>query len=125
MVVDAKWGIMITLLKSKLHRATVTGCHLDYDGSITIDELLMEQAHLLPYEQVDVLNISNGARFTTYVITGDSGSGQILINGAAARLVQKNDLVIICSFIQLSMTEAQSHKPTIILLDHHNRNRHG
>ena len=84
----------LTLLKCKLHRATVTGSDLNYEGSISIDRALMDAAGLLPYEQVDILNINNGARFTTYVIEAPKGSGDIIINGAAARLVQKSDLVI-------------------------------
>ena len=88
---------MRTMLKSKIHRARITECNIDYEGSITIDKLLMDAADILPYERVEVLNIYNGARFSTYAIIGDSGSGTICINGAAARLVAKGDMVIILS----------------------------
>lgn len=111
---------MITMLRSKLHRATVTQADLHYEGSITVDEALLEASGILPYEQVDVLNVTNGQRFTTYTITAPRGSKKICVNGAAARLVQKGDVVIICSYVQLSPEEAAKHKPTIVLLDEHN-----
>lgn len=114
--------MQLTMFKSKIHRATVTGSDLHYEGSITIDPLLLEKANILPYEQVDVLNINNGSRFTTYTIPAEkSGGGEITINGAAARLVQKGDLVIICAFAQMSEQEAKGWKPTIILVDAKNR----
>ncbi|MEI6729934.1 MAG: aspartate 1-decarboxylase [Pseudomonadota bacterium] len=113
--------MMITLLKSKIHRATVTGCDLNYEGSITIDPVLLATSGILPYEQVDVLNINNGSRFTTYAIEGENpGSGEINVNGAAARLVQKGDLVIICAFAGFLPEEAKNHKPTIVLVDENN-----
>ena len=110
-----------TFMKSKLHRATVTYSDLHYEGSITIDTELMKAADLLPYEQVDVLNINNGQRFTTYVIEGRPGSGDIGINGAAARLVQKGDLVIICSYAGLDEAELEEFSPTVVLLDEGNK----
>ena len=88
---------MRIMLKSKIHRARVTQLNIDYEGSITIDKKLMEEADILPYEQVQVLNINNGARFTTYAIEGERESGEICINGAAARLVAKGDVIIILS----------------------------
>jgi|TARA_B100000073_G_C23739913_1_gene573408 aspartate 1-decarboxylase len=109
------------MLKTKIHRATVTQTDIDYNGSITIDRDLMDQAGLLLHEQVDVLNINNGARFTTYVIEGERGSGIIGINGAAARLVQKNDLVIICAYAQMDDAEAKAHDPTVIIVDDQNK----
>ncbi|MDB2415295.1 aspartate 1-decarboxylase [Rickettsiales bacterium] len=112
---------MITMLKSKLHRGTVTRADLNYEGSITIDQNLLDEAGILVYEQVDVLNINNGARFTTYTIPGKAGSGEICVNGAAARMVQKSDLVIICAYKQMDEASAKEHKPTIILLDEQNR----
>ena len=112
---------MITMLKSKLHRGTVTQADLHYEGSITIDEDLLEAANMLVYEQVDVLNINNGARFTTYTIPGKRGSGQICVNGAAARLVQKGDLVIICTYLQIEQEKARNFVPKIILLDENNK----
>ncbi len=110
----------LTLLKSKLHRATVTRADLNYEGSITIDRDLMEAANLLLHEQVDVLNITNGNRLTTYVIEGERGSGEIGINGAAAHLMNKGDLVIICAYAQMEEAKAKSFEPTVILLDENN-----
>lgn len=110
----------LTLLKAKIHRATITQTDLHYEGSITVDEALLEAAGILPFEQVDVLNIHNGNRFTTYAIAGPRGSGIIGINGAAARLAQTGDLVIICAFAQFSSEEAQSYTPTIVWVDEQN-----
>ena len=109
------------MLKSKIHRATVTQCDLHYEGSITIDTELLDQSGILPHEQVDVLNINTGARFTTYAIEGERGSGIIGINGAAARLAQKGDLVIVCAYAQMSDDEAQEFAPTVLLMDDHNK----
>jgi len=109
------------LLKSKIHRATVTTADLHYDGSVTIDRQLMEAADLVPFEQVDIYDITNGTRLTTYVIAGEPGSGVIGINGAAAQLVKPNDLVIIASYVQVDDETAATHRPTIILVDDRNR----
>ncbi len=111
----------ITMLKAKIHRATVTQCDLNYEGSITVDADLLEASGILPFEQVDVLNINTGDRFTTYAITGEAGSGIIGINGAAARLAQKEDLVIICAYESMEKQAATSHKPTILLMDENNK----
>ena len=111
----------ITVLKSKLHRAVVTDSDLNYVGSITIDEALMEAADIVPFEKVQVVNNNNGARFETYVIKGERGSGTICINGAAARLVQKGDVVIILSYCSVSREEAVDIRPTVVLLDGQNR----
>ena len=113
--------MILTMLKSKIHRATVTQCDLHYEGSITIDTELLDQSGILPHEQVDVLNINTGARFTTYAIEGERGSGIIGINGAAARLAQKGDLVIVCAYAQMSDDEAQEFAPTVLLMDDHNK----
>lgn len=114
----------LTLLKSKIHRATVMGSDLNYEGSITIDPALLAKSGILPYEQVDVLNVTNGQRFTTYAIKGKkSGNGDVIVNGAAARLVQKGDLVIICAFAQMDAAEAKKYKPTVILVDEKNRSK--
>lgn len=113
----------IRILKSKIHRATVTDADLHYEGSITIDRALMDKADLVPYEQVDVLNINNGERFTTYVIEGKKNSGVIGINGAAARLAQKGDLVIIVSYAHIEKKDGKKHKPVKIILDGKNRTR--
>ncbi|WP_168119120.1 aspartate 1-decarboxylase [Paenibacillus sp. HB172176] len=110
-----------TLMKSKLHRATVTEANLNYVGSITIDEDLMDAADLLENEKVQIVNNNNGARFETYVITGERGSGVICLNGAAARLVQPGDSVIIISYALMSNEEAKTHKPIITILDSENK----
>lgn len=111
----------IRMLKSKIHRATVTQSDLHYEGSITVDRDLIDAAGLLPYEQVDVLNINNGERFTTYVIEGKRGSGIIGINGAAARLVQEGDLVIICAYADMEPAATKKFKPVKVLMDSNNR----
>lgn len=115
--------MILTLLKGKIHRATVTQCDLNYEGSITVDLDLLDAAGILPYEQVDVLDITNGQRFTTYAIEGKRGSGIIGINGAAARLVQSGDLVIICAYARMEEAEAKSHTPTVVLVDEQNRHQ--
>lgn len=103
-----------TFLNSKIHRATVTQADLDYEGSITIDPVLMQISKIAEFEQVDVLDITNGSRLTTYVIKGLEGSGEICINGAAAKLVNPGDRVIIVSYIELDKTEIEAHKPTVV-----------
>jgi aspartate 1-decarboxylase len=108
--------MLLTLMKAKLHRATVTQADMDYEGSISIDIALMEAAGILPNEQVDVLNITNGARFTTYAIEAERGSKIIGVNGAAARLVQKGDKVIVVAYGMLPAEEARNYSPTVVLL---------
>ncbi|USB34801.1 aspartate 1-decarboxylase [Paenibacillus sp. YPG26] len=110
-----------TMMKSKIHRATVTEANLNYVGSITIDENLMERADLLENEKVQIVNNNNGARLETYVIPGPRGSGVICLNGAAARLVQPGDTVIIISYAQMSQEEVRDHKPTVLFVDGNNR----
>jgi aspartate 1-decarboxylase len=112
------WRMMC---KSKIHRATITGANLHYAGSLTVDRDLMTAANLFPSEQVQVVNVNNGARFETYVIEGDSGSGQICLNGAAARLGQPGDLVIIISYALMEENEARQFQPTVVLVDEKNR----
>jgi len=112
---------MRTMLKSKIHRARVTEVNVDYEGSITIDKHLMEAADLLPYERVDVLNINNGARFNTYVIEGDRDSGEICLNGAAARLVAKGDTVIILSYHEIPEDEAATATPRLVYVNSANQ----
>lgn len=109
-----------TLLKSKIHRATVTDASLHYEGSVTIDPLLMDATDIVEWESVDVYDINNGNRLTTYAIPGERGSGVICLNGAAARLVQVGDLVIICSYAQYTEEERQKHQPRIVLVDEQN-----
>ncbi|PBC66684.1 L-aspartate 1-decarboxylase [Fibrobacter intestinalis] len=108
-------------LKCKIHRATVTDANLNYEGSITIDKALMDAAGILPFEKVGVLDINNGARFDTYVIEGEAESGTICLNGAAARMVQKGDLVIIVSYVSLTPEEAKTWKPTIVKVNAQNK----
>ena len=108
---------MRIMLKSKIHRATVTDANIDYEGSITIDKKLMAEADILPYEQVQVLNINNGARFSTYAIEGQESSGEICLNGAAARLAVKGDLVIILTYCDVSDEEARGYTPKVVHVD--------
>jgi aspartate 1-decarboxylase len=110
-----------TMMKSKIHRATVTDADLHYRGSITIDKDLMTAADLLEYEHVHVVDIDNGARFETYVIEGPSGSGVICLNGAAARLVQKGDKVIVISYASYDAEELANHAPLVVHVDESNR----
>ena len=114
-------GVYRTMLKSKIHRATVTQADLHYVGSITIDADLMDAADLLPGEQVAVVDVTNGARLETYVIAGPRGTGLIGINGAAARLVAPGDLVILISYATLTDTEARSFEPKVVFVDEANR----
>ena len=109
-----------TMLKSKIHRATVTEANLYYEGSITIDRALMKLANIQEYEQVEILNINNSARFTTYCIAGEEGSGIISINGAAARLAVKKDIIIIVSYCQLDEEELADFEPSIVSVDKNN-----
>ena len=112
---------MRTMLKGKIHRARVTQVNIDYEGSITIDRSLMEASDILPFERVEVLNINNGARFSTYVIEGEANSGVIGLNGAAARLVAKGDIVIILSYCQVPDDEAVVMTPSMVYVDSKNR----
>lgn len=111
---------MRTMLKSKIHRARVTEANVDYEGSITIDALLMRAADILPYEQVHVLNVDNGARLETYAIEGEPGSGVICINGAAARLVDPGHKVIIVTYRAVPEAEAAAVRPKIVFVDANN-----
>lgn len=113
--------MLIEVIKSKIHRATITQADLNYIGSITVDEDLMDAANLIENEKVDVLNITNGERLTTYVIKGERGSGDISLNGAAARKAAVGDLIIIASYAAMDFEEAKSFRPTIIFPDAHNR----
>jgi aspartate 1-decarboxylase len=113
--------MMITMLKSKVHRATVTMADLNYAGSLTLDPLLIEAAGFMLHEQVHVLNINTGARFVTYVIPGERGGGTVCLNGAAARLGQPGDLIIAITYAQMTPEEAAKHKPTVVHVDAQNR----
>jgi len=109
------------MLKSKIHRATVTDCDLHYVGSITVDPDLLEAADILEHEQVHVVDIDNGARFETYTIPGERGSGDIKVNGAAARLVQRGDTVIVISYAQYTQEELATYEPLVVHVDRENR----
>jgi aspartate 1-decarboxylase len=108
--------MLLTVMKSKIHRATVTESNLNYVGSITIDEEIMEKVNILPNEKVQIVNNNNGARLETYVIPGPRGSGIICLNGAAARLVQPGDIVIIISYVMLDEAEAKSYRPRVAFM---------
>lgn len=112
--------MILTMLKAKLHRATVTQTDLHYEGSISIDRDLLDESGILPHEQVDVLNINNGERFTTYAIEAPRGSKMFGINGAAARKAEVGDRIIVCAFGQLPAEEARNYAPVVIQLDEHN-----
>jgi|SRR6185295_13473046 aspartate 1-decarboxylase len=110
-----------TLLKSKIHRATVTGAELHYEGSVTVDPELLEAADIREHEQVQIYDVTNGARLTTYAIAGESGEGEVRINGAAAHLVRAGDIVILASYAQYTEAEAAVHVPRLIRVDSRNR----
>ncbi len=110
-----------TMLKSKIHRATVTGAEVEYEGSVTIDRDLMDAADILQYEAVDIWNVTSGSRFRTYAIAGDRGSGTVCINGAAARLAVPGDLVIIATWQKVEPSKAPSHEPLVVFVDARNR----
>jgi len=112
--------MLLTLCKSKIHRARVTEANLHYIGSITIDAVLLEQAGLVPYERVQVLNINNGARLETYVIKGERGSGVICLNGPAAYHAKPDDMVIVISYAQLTPEEARDWHPTVVFVNEDN-----
>ena len=112
--------MMLTMMKGKIHRATVTQADLHYEGSISIDQDLLERAGILPNEQVDILNITNGERFTTYAITAPRGSRTFGLNGAAARRVQLGDKIIIITYAQMEAEVAKSYVPNVVLLDENN-----
>lgn len=110
-----------TLLKSKIHRATVTDADLHYEGSVTVDPELMEAADLLSFERVEIYDITNGNRFATYAIPGRRGAGEIVLNGAAAHLVTPGDLVILCTYAEYTEEDARRHEPRLVMVDGANR----
>jgi aspartate 1-decarboxylase len=112
------------MLKSKIHRATTTGADIAYEGSITLDPILMEAADIVAYEQVHVLDVDNGARLTTYAIEGTRGSGDVIINGAAARLVARGDTVIIIAYEDIPEDKIASHHPSLVYVDRDNQITH-
>lgn len=111
----------ITMLKSKIHRATVVQSELNYVGSITVDSNLLEAAGILEYEKVQIADVDNGSRFETYTIAGESGSGMICLNGAAAKCVRPGDKIIIMAYADMTPVEAQEFRPTVVFVDDHNR----
>lgn len=111
----------ITMLKAKIHRATVTQAELDYVGSITVDIELLEQAGILEYEKVQIVDVNNGARFETYTIAGERGSGVMCLNGAAARMVQTGDKIILMAYAQVTPEEAHEMRPTVLFVDENNQ----
>jgi aspartate 1-decarboxylase len=114
----------LTMLKSKLHRATVTHAELDYEGSCAIDQNLLDAANILPFEQLHIYNVANGERFTTYAITAPRGSGTIGVNGAAAHKANPGDLLIICTYAELEAKEAEHFQPALVYLDADNAVTH-
>ncbi len=114
-------SLFIEMLKGKIHRATVTEANLNYIGSLTLDEDLMDAAGFREYEKIQVLDVTNGNRIETYIIRGTRGSGKVCINGAAAHLIHKDDLVIIVSYCQLNDAEAQNHAPKIVHVNTENQ----
>lgn len=111
----------VTMLKAKIHRATVTQAELNYVGSITIDAALLKASGIMEYEKVQIVDINNGERFSTYVIAGEENTGIICLNGAAARCVQKEDKIIIMAYAEMENEEAKTHKPTVVFVDDKNR----
>lgn len=113
--------MMLTMLKGKIHRATVTQAELNYVGSITVDTELMKAAGILEYQMVQIVDVENGSRFETYTIAGEAGSGIVCLNGAAARMVQPGDHIIIMAYAQLDEKEADNHQPNVVLVDDDNK----
>ena len=113
--------MLVTICKSKIHRAKVTEANLDYEGSITIDKRLLDEASILPNEKVQVVNLNNGARFETYVFVGEENSGTICLNGPAARLGQVGDLLIIITYCHLKFEEARKYKPKVVYVGEKNK----
>jgi aspartate 1-decarboxylase len=112
-----------SMLKSKVHRATVTHADVDYEGSLTLDALLLQAANILPYEEVHVWNVTRGTRLRTYAMAGEAGSGIVCVNGAAAHLAHPGDLVIVATFTQMEDAAAREHRPIVVLVDGDNRIR--
>ena len=113
--------MLVTMLKGKIHRAAVTQAELDYVGSITVDEALLEASGIREYEKVQIVDVNNGSRFETYTICGERGSGMICLNGAAARCVSVGDKIIIMAYADLTEEEAENHKPKVVFVDEENR----
>ncbi len=112
-----------SMLKSKIHRATVTDANVDYEGSLTIDALLLQAADILPFEEIHVWNVTRGSRLRTYALVGEVGTGVMCVNGAAAHLARPGDLIIVATFTQMPDHDAHTHRPVVIMVDEHNRVR--
>lgn len=110
-----------TLMKSKIHRATVTGADLHYEGSVSVDPVLLEAADLVPHERVEIYNVTNGERFATYTIVGERGTGELTVNGAAAHKARAGDLVILVSYADYDEAEVETHRPVVVRVDGRNR----
>ena len=113
--------MILTMLKGKIHRATVVQAELDYVGSITVDQDLLDAAGILEYEKVQIVDVNNGERFETYTISGERGSGLICLNGAAARCVHANDKIIIMAYCEMDNEEAKDHRPKVVFVDDNNK----
>lgn len=113
--------MLLTMLKGKIHRATVTDADLAYEGSVTVDRDLLEAAGILPHQAVDIYDVTNGARLTTYTLEAPAGSGTLCINGAAAHHVKKGDLVIVCAYALMDPEEAETFRPKVVMVDRENR----
>lgn len=113
--------MLLNMMKGKIHRATVTDANLEYEGSVTVDGALLEASGILPHERVDILDVTNGARITTYTLEAPRGSGVVCINGAAAHVVKKGDLVILVAYALMDPFEARVFKPAVVLVDEKNR----
>ena len=113
--------MIVTLMKSKIHRATVTGAELNYEGSLSVDKILLEKAGMYPHEKVQVVNLNNGNRFETYVIEAEAGSGEVCLNGPAARMGLVGDKIIIIAYCGLTPDEAAKHTPVVVKVDSHNK----
>ena len=113
--------MFLEMMQAKIHRAVVSDVNLNYAGSITIDEVLLAAAGILPHQKVQVVNVNNGVRFETYTLAGEAGSGVIRVNGAAARLAQPGDIIIIIAYALMTETEGAAHQPKVVLVDERNR----
>ncbi|MDH3626941.1 MAG: aspartate 1-decarboxylase [Acidobacteriota bacterium] len=113
-----------TMLRSKVHRIAVTGCDVEYEGSLTLDRMLMDAADMVPYEKIDVYDVDNGNRFSTYLIEGEPGNGECCVNGAAARLVELGDKLIIASYAEVAADDLSDYRPTVVLIGAGNHIKH-
>jgi len=118
---QGRFRVQRVMLRSKIHRATLTGTQLDYEGSIAVDRDLMDAADMLPWEEIHIWDVTNGSRLVSYILPGPRGTGTICINGAAAHLVKPGDMVIMATYAQMDEEEARGYQPTVVVVDEHNR----